>query len=112
MTMLNANDPAFRELYPHYARVYDATGRELHNVLACDAVTGEVVMYDFRPDPRRSHAGGLLPTRRGFWPAPLRIEAKRSFEDLFFNGKGDGESDHAAGIAELDALFDGPEVQS
>lgn len=89
MTMLNANDPAFRELYPNYAMVHDANGRELRNVLACDAVTGEVVMYDFRPDPLsrllhvlqpwkrsawwRSHAGGLLPTRHGFWPAPLVV---------------------------------------
>jgi hypothetical protein len=90
MSMLCANDPRFRELYPNWANVYDARGRRLLDVMACDAATGEVVMYDPRPDPwdrlfhyltpsRRARWWRLrsrLPTRHGFWPAPLRIVPK------------------------------------
>jgi hypothetical protein len=91
MPMLDASEHAFRAMYPTWARVYDARGRELKSVMACDPLTGEVVMVDLRPSfwdrlmrPLRArrlswwrwlaYRSGL-PTRHGFWPAPLRIVA-------------------------------------
>jgi len=79
----------FRKLYRHGGKVFDARGRELRHVSACDPETGEVVIVDLRPSiwdrmvtPLRRSARGWLrelvfrssiPTRHGFWPAPLRI---------------------------------------
>lgn len=45
MPMLDANDPAFRKQYPNWAKVYDAWGRELRHVKACNPETGEVISY-------------------------------------------------------------------
>lgn len=89
MPMLDASDPAFQALYPHFAQVFDATGRQLHNVVACDPLTGEAVMVDLRPSlwdqltlPLRRQRlrwwrhlayRTSIPRRHGFWPAPLRI---------------------------------------
>jgi len=91
--MLAAGSPAFQQLYPFGATVHDRHGRRLEAVLACDPLTGEVVMmYDDRPpvwsrlicgarrfwrwDYWRWHICGGLPTRHGFWPAPLHIVPK------------------------------------
>lgn len=87
--ILCANDPAFHELYPHGAEVFDARGRKLRLVTACNPETGEVVMFDLRPAPfdrflfrfRKPHHrwwNWLLychsvQRRHGFWPAPLRV---------------------------------------
>ena len=46
MTMLDANDPAFRQPYPNGAIVRDRLGRQLHGVVACNPVTGEVIRHD------------------------------------------------------------------
>lgn len=73
--------------HPQGCWVFDATGRQLHGVFACDPDTGEVIMVDWRPTLwqrltsrlRRSSPWNLLtlrshiPTRHGFWPAPLTI---------------------------------------
>lgn len=88
MPMLSADDPSFRAMYPHWARVFDAHGRELQHVRACDPETGEVVMADLRRPLWMRIPGlstfwqrlqwsrsGWLPTRHGFWPAPLRLVA-------------------------------------
>jgi hypothetical protein len=76
-------------LHPQGLDVHDARGRQLHGVFACDPETGEVIMVDWRPTlwhrltttlrtmrhqrwrwlAFRSH----VPTRHGFWPAPLTI---------------------------------------
>ena len=45
MPMLDANDPAFQRQYPNWAKVYDAWGRELRHVKACNPETGEVISY-------------------------------------------------------------------
>lgn len=99
--MLDANDPAFRDQYPNWAKVYDVWGRELLHVKACNPETGEVITYAMgwiaralhgllwtrdprsfqviwrlRIGPSRSWliAGDHdLLTRHGFWPAPLRV---------------------------------------
>jgi hypothetical protein len=85
MTMLEV--PEFRQLYPRGAVVRDRLGRRLENVHACNPDTGEVIMVDWRPTLwqqltrrlRRSPDWSWLafragiPTRHGFWPAPLSI---------------------------------------
>jgi hypothetical protein len=85
MTMLEV--PEFRQLYPRGAVVRDRLGRRLENVHAYNPDTGEVIMVDWRPTLwqrltsrlRRSSRWNWLtlrshiPTRHGFWPAPLTI---------------------------------------
>lgn len=87
--MLNAGTLEFTKQYPHGALVHDRLGRKLDHVFGCDPLTGEVIMYDFRPvfwnrilngsirlrrwDYWRWHIRSGLPTRHGFWPAPLTI---------------------------------------
>jgi len=89
MTMLDATDPAFQERHPFGATVHDAHGRHLARVMACNPLTGEVVMVDMRPSlwdqmvrPFRRTADGWLRKlvfghgihyRHGFWPAPLTV---------------------------------------
>ena len=87
MPMLAANDASFRRQYPNYAKVYDAWGRELRHVKACNPETGEVISYGMgwiakalhgllwaRPSRNGLNAGEHeLLTRHGFWPAPLRV---------------------------------------
>ncbi|MFZ9061101.1 MAG: hypothetical protein ACO218_07760 [Steroidobacteraceae bacterium] len=96
MTMLNANDPAFRERHPFGATIHDARGRHLARVMACDPLTGEAIIADLRPTPfdlvlrrfdrllfrfcREQHwRFDWLPYsphvkhRHGFWPAPLVV---------------------------------------
>jgi hypothetical protein len=46
MPILDANDPAFLEQYPNGATMYDAWGRRLHSVVACNPETGEVIALD------------------------------------------------------------------
>ena len=79
--------PEFQARYGLGARLYDARGRELRNVLSCDIDTGEVVMLDRRLSPATQFYRLLarprpywpwvfprsIPTRHGFWPAPLRV---------------------------------------
>jgi hypothetical protein len=78
------------ERHPQGCWVFDATGRQLKHVHACDPDTGEVIMVDWRPTLwqqitsrlRRSSRWNWLtlrshvPTRHGFWPAPLHIVPK------------------------------------
>lgn len=87
MTMLYPEE--FWAIYGRGARLFDATGRELHHVMACNPYTGEVIMWtglgnaldwlrwavrQFQPRAwRRWLYGANLHTRHGFWPAPLRI---------------------------------------
>jgi len=84
MTMLEV--PEFRQLYPRGAVVRDRLGRRLENVHACDPDTGEVIMVDWRPTLWQRLTGPMrrdqmwywmtlrgIPTRHGFWPAPLSI---------------------------------------
>lgn len=56
--MIDAHDPAFREQYPNWAKVYDARGRELRQVKACNPETGEVISYGMGWVARALH--GLL----------------------------------------------------
>ena len=45
MTMIDANDPSFWERCPNGAKTYDAWGREILHVKACNPETGEVISY-------------------------------------------------------------------
>ena len=79
------------ELHPQGCWVFDATGRRLANVFACDPDTGEVVMLSrelsplhwlisLLPRPRPLWTLRLfrseIPRRHGFWPAPLHLVPK------------------------------------
>ena len=79
MTMINANDPRFWEQYPNGADTYDAWGRPIPFVVASNPATGEVIRFE-------TAGGGMAvakgvtggPWRRhGFYPAPLRVVARR-----------------------------------
>ena len=91
MAMLTAD--AALKLYPRGLWVFDATGRRLTHVMACDPETGEVVRWPqgawspqdwIRGQLRRIRPrlqwdwiyGGALHKRHGFWPAPLRVVPK------------------------------------
>jgi hypothetical protein len=80
MPMLDANDDAFWQHFTDGAVVFDARGRQLHNVVACDPLTGEVVMVDLRPAPWWQHLAYRtgIPRRHGFWPAPLTVVDRRT----------------------------------
>lgn len=90
MAMLTANEAL--KLYPRGLWVFDATGRQLSHVMACNAETGEVIMWAhdaWHPLDwirwRARRAGlrwewlypGSIHTRHGFWPAPLRLVERR-----------------------------------
>ena len=78
------------ERHPQGCWMFDAAGRQLKHVHACNPDTGEVIMVDWRPTLwqrltstlRRSSRWNWLtlrshvPTRHGFWPAPLHIVPK------------------------------------
>ena len=79
------------ELHPRGCWVFDATGRPIDYVLACDPDTGEVVMQSRAlsplhwlisrlPRPRPLWTLSLfrseIPRRHGFWPAPLHLVPK------------------------------------
>lgn len=86
----------FWRLHGFGAKVYDATGRELRYVCACDPLTGEVIMCCFRSNPldwirwRLKKVTprlrwdwiyrGELPCRHGFWPAPFMVVPPRDAE--------------------------------
>lgn len=77
MTMLHAAEVLQR--HPQGCLVFDATGRRLDYVLACDPETGEVLRYAPRrakPWLPRLIRGWGYATRHGFWPAPLRLVPK------------------------------------
>lgn len=90
MTMLTAEEVL--ERHPQGCWVFDATGRQLAHVMACNPETGEVVMWSQTWSPlewirwrlRRIKPrlrwdwiyGGELLRRHGFWPAPLRVVPK------------------------------------
>ncbi len=102
MPMLDANDPAFRKLYPNGCVIRDRLGRRLSSVEACNPETGEVVRLDgtwltgqwLRLTGRglriavvsrvngsgifrwSAPSGGIL-RRHGFWPAPLTLEPQQ-----------------------------------
>jgi hypothetical protein len=81
--MISAADPTFREQYPNGCMVYDRLGRQLHNVVACNLETGEVVRQGesrivgaVLRMARGRERNWDLPAefrRHGFWPAPLKI---------------------------------------
>lgn len=90
MAILDANDAIFKVLYPCGASVYDATGRCIPDVVACDPITGEVIriagrwaspmhaLFSRYRQPAPSwwtwlHYRDCLPRRHGFWPAPLTV---------------------------------------
>ena len=66
MTMLDANDPAFRQQYPNGAIVRDRLGHLVLGVVACDPETGEVVRS------KMTEAGRV--DIHQVWPAPLTVE--------------------------------------
>jgi hypothetical protein len=79
MTMLTAAEIISR--HPQGCWVFDATGRRLNEVLACDPETGEVVRLDreWLCDPceslsREPVLRDGIPAVHGFWPSPLTIE--------------------------------------
>ena len=94
MPMLDANDDAFWLEHSDGAMVFDRYGRQLQHVVSCDPFTGEVVMVDLRPSlldrfPRPLRSRGFswwlwladrstIPTRHGFWPAPLTVVDRRT----------------------------------
>ena len=66
MTMLDANDPTFRQQYPNGAIVRDRLGRLVRGVVACDPEAGAVVRATMTER-------GRVETRE-VWPALLTIE--------------------------------------
>jgi hypothetical protein len=94
MPMLEANDDAFWLENFDGAVVFDARGRQLRSVIACNPLTGEVIRADFRTSlwsrmvrPLWPIAQGWLrelvfgfttSTRHGFWPAPLTVVDRRA----------------------------------
>ena len=78
------------ERHPQGCWVFDATGHRLKHVQACNPDTGEVIRVEWRTTfwqrltstLRRSSRWNWLtlrshvPTRHGFWPAPLHIVPK------------------------------------
>ena len=84
MPMLDAHDHAFREQYPAGCRIYDASGRLLRFVVACNPETGEVICWKANRimatllrivKGKDWSYGDCLFRRHGFWPAPLRVVA-------------------------------------
>ena len=86
MAMLDPQE--FWAIYGLDAKVYDAKGREMKHVMACDPKTGEVILWSegaWSPLDwicwrlRRAGLrwdwlyGGTVHTRHGFWPAPFRV---------------------------------------
>ena len=69
MTMLDANDPTFRQQYPNGAIVRDRLGELVRGVVACDPETGEVVTS------KMTEAGRV--DIHQVWPAPLTIEPRQ-----------------------------------
>lgn len=80
----------FWSIYGRGAKIYDATGRELRCVMACNPETGEVIRWAqgaFHPldwirwrlrrvKPRLKWDwlySGSIHTRHGFWPAPFTV---------------------------------------
>lgn len=92
MAMLTADEAL--KLYPRGLWVFDSTGRQLARVMACNAETGEVIIWSEgtyspldwirwrlrRVKPRLLWGWlyeGSIHTRHGFWPAPLRLVERR-----------------------------------
>lgn len=91
MTLLTARD--YHRIHPTDGTVFDALGREIPWVAACNTVTGEVIRLDVSLSPllncirwtllRDAFSWLCITTnpeirysvvkRHGFWPAPLRI---------------------------------------
>ena len=63
--MIYATDPKFRKQYPNGCDIYDARGRLLLCVFACNPETGEVIRFD----------GSWL---TGQWPAPLTVVPRKA----------------------------------
>ena len=101
MTWIDAREPGFAEAHPYGAWVYDAKGRLLQGVIACNPDTGEVltaactpvqafwssVLNRRWPPPKRRDEwlrclflsfGDSIATRHGFWPAPLTLISKQA----------------------------------
>jgi hypothetical protein len=101
MPMLAASDPVFKGLYPFGAIVMDNRGRQITDVFACNPVTGEVIRFDWRPSLWSRFVSGSvtlrrydwwrwmfrsgLPTRHGFWPAPLTVTSIEKKDGLSWN---------------------------
>jgi hypothetical protein len=77
--MLDARDPAFQQQYPYGCHVYDAWGRPIRFVQACNPETGEVIrmVSAINGTALASNVSGGPWRRHGFWPAPLRVVANR-----------------------------------
>lgn len=88
MTMLTAREVL--ERHPQGCWVFDPHGRRLNDVLACDPITGEAVLWSkswsplawmlrLLPRPRPTW-WWIFPRevhrRHGFWPAPLHLVPK------------------------------------
>ena len=97
MTMLDANDPTFRQQFPNGAIVRDRLGRQLRGVMACDPETGEVIQHDrtkltglwvrlqLRLPFRQWWGEAVILRRHGFYPAPLTIEPRQWLHVGFVN---------------------------
>jgi hypothetical protein len=117
-------------LHPQGLAVHDARGRQLHGVFACNPDTGEVIMVDWRPTLwqrltrrlRRSPDWSWLamsagiPTRHGFWPAPLVVTpmaASSGFQSVKRRiEQAQGTAASSLTLADLDDLIDAVEAQS
>jgi hypothetical protein len=122
--------PDFRKLYPHGAVVRDRLGRRLENVHACNPDTGEVIMVERRttlwqrltrrllrsPDWSWLAVGAGIPTRHGFWPAPLVVTpmaASSGFQSVKQRiEQAQGTAASSLTLADLDDLIDAVEAQS
>jgi hypothetical protein len=87
--MISTLGDTFEDQRPYGADVFDARGRKLTHVIACNPITGEVVTLDLRPAPfdrllfrlrKPQHRwwywllySHFVQHRHGFWPAPLRV---------------------------------------
>ena len=71
--MLEADTPSLREQYPNGCQIYDARGRLLRLVVACNPETGEVIRCESDGKAVALNVSGGPWKRHGFWPAPLRV---------------------------------------
>ena len=73
--MLEAGTLSLRQQCPNGCLIYDARGRLLRMVLACNPETGEVIRYETINNGKAiaTNADGSPRKRHGFWPAPLRV---------------------------------------
>lgn len=71
--MLDARSPEFWQQHPNGCHTYDARGRLLRMVVACNPETGEVIRCESDGKAVALNVSGGPWKRHGFWPAPLRV---------------------------------------